>query len=99
MWEWLERQRQRDREIRQGADADLFRDNRRRWKLVWCLFACAFLFFGIESVIPLSGRWHSIAVGLTIVCFAGGVLLGQWARAEQTFLERPDPKEPPRLWK
>lgn len=99
MWEWLRRWQERQRELQQGVDADLVRDNRRRWKLCWCLFGCAFLLIGIQSVIKFSDPWHRVAVVLTMVFFAGGLLCGQWARAEQSFLDRPNPKEPPRLWK
>jgi hypothetical protein len=99
MWDWLERRQRRQRELRQGTDADLVRANRRRWKLSWSLFVASFLLIGIQAAVKLSDPWHDVAVGLFVVCLGGGLVLGHWARAEQTFLERPDPKEPPKLWK
>jgi hypothetical protein len=99
MWEWLGRWQQRQRELRQGVDAGLVRDNRRRWKLSWCLFGCSFLLIGIQAVARFSEPWHRTAIVLTMVCLAGGLFFGHWARAEESFLERPNPKEPPRLWK
>jgi hypothetical protein len=99
MWDWFERRLQRQRELQQGADADLLRDNRRRWKLCSSLFGCSLLLLGIQAAVKLSDPWHGIAVALTMGCFLAGFLLGHWARAEKSFLERPNPKEPPSLWK
>src|SRR5215472_19175587 len=99
MWEWLERWQQRQRELRQGVDADLVRDNRRRWKLSWFLFGCSFLLIGIQAGIKFPEPWHRVAVAITMVFFVGGLFFGQWARAEESFLDRPNPKGPPKLWK
>jgi hypothetical protein len=99
MLRWLERRWQRQRELQQGVDADLVRDNRRRWKLTGCLFACGFALLGIQSLVTLRGSWHDAAVVVTLFFFGAGLVLGQWSRAEQAFLDRPDPKEPPKLWK
>ena len=99
MWDWLERKQTRLRELHQGADADLVRANRRRWKLSWLLFVASFFLIGIQLAVKPSGLWHDIAVGSFVACVGGGLLLGHWARAEQTFLERPEPKEPPKLWR
>src|SRR5579872_2069821 len=54
MLRWLERRWQRQRELQQGVDADLVRENRRRWKLIWCLFACGFILLGIEVEVALA---------------------------------------------
>lgn len=99
MWSWLERWEQRRRELEQGVDADLVRDNRRRWKLSLGLSALGFLLIGVQALVKLPGPFHEIAVGLTVVFLIGGLALGKWARAEGSFLNRPDPKEPPKLWK
>jgi hypothetical protein len=96
---WLERWQQRDRELREGVDADLVRDNRRRWKHAFYLLGCGLFLFGIQTVVNLSGHWHDIAVVVTLIFFAAGLFLGYWARAEKAFLDRPSPKDPPRLWK
>jgi hypothetical protein len=47
MLEWLDRWQQRQRELQNGADADLVRDNRRRWKYSLALFVCSFSLIGI----------------------------------------------------
>jgi protein-S-isoprenylcysteine O-methyltransferase Ste14 len=99
MLRWLERWQQRDRELREGVDADLVRDNRKRWKRAFCLITCGLFLFGVQSVIKLSGYWHDIAVAITMIFFSAGFFLGYWARAEKAFLDKPTPEEPPRLWK
>jgi len=99
MWQWLERGLHRQLEIEQGADADLFRNNRRRWKLSWSLLGCFFLLMGVQAVVALNGRWQAVAVAITMLFFVAGLLVAEWARAWEVFLDRPGPKEPPRLWK
>src|ERR1700733_11344821 len=99
MLDWLHRWQQRQRELQKGADAGLVRTNRRRWQFCFALFACSFLLIGIQAKVNLSDPWHTIAVTLTMISLVGGMLLGRWASAEQWFLNRPDPKKPPRLWK
>lgn len=99
MWDWLERQRKRQRDLQNGADADLVRENRRRWKIAYTLFGISFFLVGVQALIRLPDTWHRVMVALTMVLFTVGLLLGQWARAEKGFLDKPDPKEPPRLWK
>ena len=99
MWNWLDSHLQRKREIQQGADADLVRANRRRWRLCWSLFGLSFLLIGIQSKVRMSEPLQDVMLGLFVACFGGSLFLGHWARAEQAFLNRPDPKEPPRLFK
>lgn len=99
MLDWLRRWQLRQRELQNGVDADLVRTNRRRWKVCLALFACSFLLIGIRAKVNLSDSWHTIAVTLTTIFLVGGMLMGRWASAEQSFLNRPNPKEPPRLWK
>jgi len=94
MWEWLERRRQRDLDIANGADADLFRENRKHWSLAWRLFAILGVLFVIEFVLPLSGIWRSM-LGVALGLFAlGAKIVADWSRTEENFLERPDPKPP-----
>jgi hypothetical protein len=99
MWEWLQRYYQRQREIQQGADADLFRENQKRSQLSWSLLGCSFLLIAIQAIIKFFGIWHTILVVLTMMFFVSGLFLAHWARAERAFLERPGPKEPPSLLK
>jgi hypothetical protein len=99
MLDWIERRVLRQRELQQGADADLLRDNRKRWKLSWVLLGSSFVLIGVQTMIVLSDPFHRIAVALTMILFVAGALLGHWARAEKSFLDQPDPKEPPNLFK
>ena len=98
MLDWLDRWQQRQRELQNGADADLVRDNRRLWKFSLALLVCSFLLIGIQAAVKFSDPWHTIAVTLTMVFLVGGVVLGRWASAQESFLNRPNPKERPRLW-
>jgi hypothetical protein len=99
MWPWFERRRQRARELRQGVDADLVRANRRRRQLTAALYACCFLLIGIQTKLKFVGFWRHLVVGATIASFLGGFVSGLWARQESAFLNRPDPEDPPKLWK
>jgi len=99
MWDWLHRWRQRELDLRQGVDADLVRANRRRWKLCAWLFGLSFLCIGILAVAKFQGIMNQIAVAITVGLFVGAMILGHWARSWDAFLDRPDPKEPPRLWR
>lgn len=99
MWDWFERSQRRERDLQQGVDADLVRDNRRRWKFAGALFGCAFAVIGIDAALHLPPAWHRVATWLFGILFVGSLLFAEWARAESAFLNKPDPKEPPRLWK
>jgi hypothetical protein len=99
MNQWFDRWQQRRSELQHGADADLLRDNRKRWIRGFWLLGFGFALLGVQALFQLSGLWHNIAVGLTMTVFAVGLFLWSWARAESAFLNRPSPKQPPRLWK
>lgn len=99
MFQYLQRMHQRQRELRLGVDADLVRDNRRRWKQCLVFFGCGFATLGVYAHVTLRGFWQDVAVTVIMLFFATAMFLGYWARAEHLFLNRPDPKEPPRLWK
>jgi hypothetical protein len=99
MWNWFERSGQRQRDLDRGVDADLVRDNRKKWKLCYWLLGCGFALMGVNAMVHLTGVWDHIAIALTMASVIGGVLVGQLARAESGFLSKPDTKEPPRIWK
>jgi hypothetical protein len=99
MWKWLKRYHQRQRELRQGVDAYLARDNRRHWKLCGKLFGCSLPLVGVQAKVDLRDPWHSVAVALTMIFFIASPVLEYWARAESRFLNKPNPKERPRLWR
>ena len=97
MFDWFVRQQKRQRELEQGADADLVRANGRRATLSFCLYGAAVLIFAVTK--SLSDPWHRTFTVAATVCLVFGFFLGLWARVERTFLNQPEPKEPPRLWK
>ncbi len=96
---WFDRWQQRQRELQDGADADLIRANRKRWNLAWGLWACFFVLLGLQMMVKLPALWHSFVLWLSGAFFIGGSVLSRWAQAESAFLNRPGPKEQPRLWK
>ena len=99
MWDWFARWNERQRQLQSGVDADLVRDNRKRWKLSIVMFVCSFLLIGIHSQVNFPQLWSRLIAVLTGLFFVCGVVLARWAGAQDYFLSRPDPKEPPRLWK
>ena len=99
MWNWLERQEQRERDLERGVDADLVRDNRRRRKLALWSFGLLAMLVTLDRLFQLRGWWHELVFIAVMVCLISGFVALRWAAAESAFLHRPDPKEPPRLFK
>ncbi|HTS12888.1 MAG TPA: hypothetical protein VMH00_12280 [Candidatus Limnocylindrales bacterium] len=97
MWDWWQRTRQRQRELAQGADADLVRANGKRWKIGLLLSGVSILLLAIPGTIHLSGIWYEIAGVVIFSVYAAGMILLWWARAESGFLSKPDPKKPPSI--
>jgi hypothetical protein len=99
MFGWIRRWNQRQRDLTQGVDADLVRENRRRYKLAFGLLGLGLLLvlLGAKVHIPSILRWIlSATAGLS---FLAGWLLALWAQQEAGFLSKPDPEEPPRIFK
>ena len=100
MSNWFERFRERERDLAEGADADLVRDNRNRDKVAFGLIGFACLLSWLSSAkIQIPSTLRSIVAGLAIVSFLVGFFLALWARQEDAFLSKPDPEEPPRMFK
>ncbi len=99
MWERLRRFEERQRALGRGVDADLVQANRKRWKQSLSLFAICFLLIALQAAVKLSGVFHHLVLGLTVLSFSVAIVLATWARQEAAFLDRPEPKEPPSLWK
>jgi hypothetical protein len=99
MFGWIRRWNQRQRDLTRGVDADLVRDNRKRYKLAFGLqgLALFLILLCAKFHIPRTLRWIlSAAAGLS---FLAGWLLALWAQQEAGFLNKPDPEEPPRIFK
>ncbi len=63
------------------------------------MVALGFLFMGVLKYAALSKLWHQIVIGVTIFLVIGGLLLQRFAYLWDCFLDRPDPKGPPSLFK
>lgn len=99
MFGWIRRWNQRQRDLTLGVDADLVRDNRKRYKLAFGLqgLALFLILLCAKFHIPRTPLW--ILSATTIVCFLAGLLLAIWAQREDAFLSKPDREEPPRIFK
>jgi hypothetical protein len=96
---WFERWEQRRRELAEGADADLVRANRRRFRIGFGLVGLAVL------LRLLSARLHPAPLLVTALRIASGIsgvagiVVAKWAQSEHHFLTRPDPEGPPEIFK
>jgi hypothetical protein len=81
------------------VNADLWRDNRRRWKISTMLLALSLLVAAIFPKFPHSGVLGKILFAVFMISYVGGMLGLHWARGESAFLSKPDPPEPRQLWK
>lgn len=99
MWNWLERWMQRQNELAGGVDADLVRDNRKKWKIGLWLLASSGLLVVVDALFQLPHWIRGVVVFAATACFVISLVVTRWARAESAFLDRPEPKEPTRLFK
>jgi hypothetical protein len=99
MWEWLRRWQQRQQDLSRGVDADLVRDNRRRYRLALVLLGGGSLLGVVSVKLGLSGTPQTVIVALAVVLFFTGILTGRWAAAESAFLSRPDREDPPKVFR
>jgi hypothetical protein len=99
MWGWQERWHQRQRDLAHGADADLFRDNRKRYRRSYALTGCGIVLGLVGAKIKLPGALHIIVVTLAIVLLLAGGFLNYWAESEYDFLQEPDPEKPPTIFR
>lgn len=88
---------ERARDLERGVDADLVKANRKRYQISSLLMALGVgmiplaLWPPAQPAIPEAFRWIGAAIA------AAGMIGLRWARAENEFLQRPDPEKPPRL--
>jgi hypothetical protein len=99
MWDWLERQKERDRELQAGVDADLVRDNNKRWKWSAIIAGCGLLILGFLAYAKLPVPWSKIVAAMAGILTIGGLILGRFALLWDRFIRRADPKGPPSLFK
>ena len=80
-----------------GVNADLWRANRRRWKISFGLLGLGVLLGLCLQVARLDGPVKEAVVSLAGLAFIAGIIGLPWAALEFSFLQRPEPKEPPRM--
>jgi hypothetical protein len=96
---WWERWRERQYQLAQGVDADLVRGNRQRFRLAFGLLLFAFLLGILASKFHLPSTLRFIISVIVIATFLVGFVLTAWAGKEAAFLSKPDPEEPPKIFK
>jgi membrane glycosyltransferase len=96
---WIRRWNQRQRDLTQGVDADLVRANRKRYKLALGLLALALLLMLLCAKVQIPSALLWILSAAATVFFLASLFLGLWAQQEDAFLSKPDPEEPPRIFK
>ena len=96
---WFERRRKRRLEIEQGADADLFEANRKRWRVSFWLAAATIALFLLATRLHLPSALGSVLRWLALVAFVVGTVLNRWALLVDGFLKRPDREGPPSIFK
>jgi protein-S-isoprenylcysteine O-methyltransferase Ste14 len=96
---WIQRWNQRQRDLTQGVDADLVRENRKRYKLAFGLQGLALFLILLCAKVHIASTLFWILSATAIVSFLAGLLLAIWAQQEDAFLSKPDPEEPPRIFK
>ena len=99
MWNWLERREQREKDLEHGVDADLVVDNRRRRKLALCSLGLLAMLVLVDWIFQFRGWVHELVITGAIVFLVLGFVAARWAATESALLHRPDPKEPPSLFK
>lgn len=99
MWEWYRRRKQRKADLKRGVDADLVRDNWRRIGRGLAAIAVAFCMGYLTVELNLDGWKGQIVSVIMIGSVVYGLALLFWASEESAFLDKPDPKEPPSLFK
>jgi len=97
LFDYFSRYIQRKRDLAAGVDADLVAGNRKKFRVGLLLFIGGFLLFAgsakIHGVMAEVLRWIGGAT------FMVGFFMVTWAQQERAFLNRPDPKKPPSLFK
>lgn len=95
---WFERWHRRQRELADGADADLVKANRRRYRLAFALIGFAFLLAFFRGRLHLPAVLDTACRVVVVASFAIGFVLARWAMHEHEFLSRPDPEGPPEIF-
>jgi hypothetical protein len=76
-----------------GVNADLWRTNRRRWKISFGLLALSVLLGLYLGVARLEGLVKAVLVSAASLAFLAGVVGLHWARREFSFLRRSESED------
>lgn len=96
---WLERWRERQHEIAEGADADLLQANKTRFRVALGLFGFGFAIILLGGKLHVTGTLDTVLRVMAGASIVVGFVLGRWARSEREFLTRPDPEGPPEIFR
>jgi hypothetical protein len=96
---WFQRRSQRRHDLTRGVDADLVRDNRKRFKIAFGLIGLGILLALLGGELHTANLLHWVLLDTGGVSVLAGFLLAIWAREESAFLTKPDPEEPPTIFK
>lgn len=96
---WLARERERQIDVANGLDADLFHDHRRKFRTSIGLLGIGLLVAWLVNSFHLSGVIAKVIVSAAVISALLGALGLWWAGAEWSFLNRANPKEPQSILK
>jgi hypothetical protein len=96
---WVERWRNRHRELANGVDAELVQANRRRFRVAFALIGLAFVVGLLDARLHLPHVLDVVLRCAAAVAGVVGIVMAKWAQQEDTFLKRPESEGPPTIFK
>jgi len=99
MWRWIERYRKRQDDLRAGVDADLLRANNKRFKAGIYLLGAGFGLYLLVKEVQLPHWIESVSKWSAALSLIFGLFMLKWAQLESASLNRPEPEDPPHVFK
>jgi hypothetical protein len=96
---WFKRWFERQDALERGVDVDLVAGNRRKWKLVSWFVGCGVLLLSLDALFPIPSWLRPLVFFPAALLIIAGFVLLRWASAEHAFLNKPEPKEPPSIFR
>ncbi len=96
---WFARYWRRHQDLAAGVDADLVLVNRKRFLLGLGLFCFGVLVLMGTAAAHLAGAARVVTLSVGVASWILGVVVLHWASRERCWLQKPDPEEPPRIFK
>lgn len=93
------RRQQRQRDLAAGVDADLVASSTKKFKLGFGLLGPGLLAMWLSGTGEVHGVLKEIFLWLGGATTLVGFFVVIWAQQERAFLDKPDPKKPPSLFK